>query len=400
MSATDFLPRRQQELLDWSRSFRNQLLADPAGSGVTAAMATEYAHVHDQFAAAYRLAVDPSTQSKQHTLIKNEAQKKLRALARRYSKYIQTRGLSNERKQALGLTIARPGGWASVVPPPTHAPRLFARIERGRVLHLRLRDAQRSTRRGRPDGVRGALLYAYFGGLPTLETKSWHYLGTAPRTNVQTVLPLSLEPGTPVWVTARWVNPRMQRGPMALPQRVQINYDTPPRAVEVFCEGIREIVRQHPYTRKDYYQVWLQGLGASGLEILVYIFHEAPDWQTELRERHRFLLDVMRLARRLGVEFAFPTQTLHLNPDVSPAHAERSDDADRPEPHPGYRGDEPESERAIRTEARRAVESVTGTAPWRRERPGPYVFDRCAAVTPDDETQIESKVGGDGAGGG
>ena len=31
-----------------------------------------------------------------------------------------------------------------------------------------------------------------------------------------------------------------------------------------------------------------------------------------MRERHRLFLDIMRLANRLGVEFAFPTQTIHL----------------------------------------------------------------------------------------
>jgi MscS family membrane protein len=31
-----------------------------------------------------------------------------------------------------------------------------------------------------------------------------------------------------------------------------------------------------------------------------------------LRERHRFLLDSLRLAAALNVDFAFPTQTLYL----------------------------------------------------------------------------------------
>ncbi|MHC4082739.1 MAG: mechanosensitive ion channel family protein, partial [Planctomycetota bacterium] len=66
---------------------------------------------------------------------------------------------------------------------------------------------------------------------------------------------------------------------------VAITYDTPPDRVEAFCEGIRELIRLHPYTRKDYYQVWLHQFGASSLDVLVYMFHEAPDWTTELRER-------------------------------------------------------------------------------------------------------------------
>jgi len=92
-----------------------------------------------------------------------------------------------------------------------------------------------------------------------------------------------------------------------------ITYDTPADRIEAFCEGIRELVRQHPYMRKDYYHVYFNEFGASSLNILVYVFWETPDWATELRERHRFLLDCLRLARRLDISFAFPTQTLHLH---------------------------------------------------------------------------------------
>jgi MscS family membrane protein len=97
-----------------------------------------------------------------------------------------------------------------------------------------------------------------------------------------------------------------------LSTKFTIAYDTPPDRIEAFCEGVREVVRQHPYMRKDYFHVYLNGLGSSALEILVYVFWETPDWSTELRERHRFLLDCLRLAQRLGVEYAYPTQTLYL----------------------------------------------------------------------------------------
>ncbi len=97
--------------------------------------------------------------------------------------------------------------------------------------------------------------------------------------------------------------------------KLSLTYDTPPERIEAFCEGVRELIRQHPYMRKDYYHVYLNGLGASSLDILLYVFWETPEWNTELRERHRFLLDILRLAKRLGVEFAFPTQTLYMRPE-------------------------------------------------------------------------------------
>ncbi|MBZ0173312.1 MAG: mechanosensitive ion channel family protein, partial [Phycisphaerales bacterium] len=72
-----------------------------------------------------------------------------------------------------------------------------------------------------------------------------------------------------------------------------LTYSTPPEKIEAFCEGVREIIRLHPYTRKDYFHVWLNKFGDSSLDVLVYMFHECPDWGTELRERHRFMLDTL-----------------------------------------------------------------------------------------------------------
>jgi MscS family membrane protein len=92
--------------------------------------------------------------------------------------------------------------------------------------------------------------------------------------------------------------------------KLSVTYQTPPDKIEAFCEALRELVRLHSYMRKDYYQVYLTDLAASSLEILVYVFWEAPDWSTELRERHRFLIDVLKIAEVLEIEFAYPTQTI------------------------------------------------------------------------------------------
>ncbi|MGB2987092.1 MAG: mechanosensitive ion channel family protein [Phycisphaerae bacterium] len=93
---------------------------------------------------------------------------------------------------------------------------------------------------------------------------------------------------------------------------LSITYSTPPDKIDAFCEGIRELIRLHPYTRKDYYHVYFNKFAASSLDILLYLFFEAPDWSTELRERHRLFVDILRLANRIGVQFAFPTQTIWL----------------------------------------------------------------------------------------
>ncbi len=106
---------------------------------------------------------------------------------------------------------------------------------------------------------------------------------------------------------------------------ISVAYDTPPEKIEAFCEGIRQLIRDHPYTRKDYYHCYLNQFEASSLDILLYCFVETPDWSTELRERHRLLLDIVRLAKRLNIEFAFPTQTLYMRREDPPVHQGDSD---------------------------------------------------------------------------
>ena len=96
---------------------------------------------------------------------------------------------------------------------------------------------------------------------------------------------------------------------------LSLTWDTPPDKIEAFCEGARELIRRHPYTRKDYYHVYLNDFGASDLQVLLYMFFNTPDWSTELRERHRLGVDILRLAQALGVSFAFPTRTVLLKQD-------------------------------------------------------------------------------------
>ena len=100
--------------------------------------------------------------------------------------------------------------------------------------------------------------------------------------------------------------------------KLGVRYDTTPEQIQAFCEGIRAIIQANPHTRKDYYEVHFSGFGSHALEIMVYFFFEVPTWSDELRERHNVFLEILRLAEKLGVQFAFPTQTLHVESLAEP----------------------------------------------------------------------------------
>lgn len=153
---------------------------------------------------------------------------------------------------------------------------------------------------------------------------------------------------------------------------IGVQYDTPPEKLLAFTEGIRELVRRHPYTRKDYYQVWCNDFGDSSLNILLYVFHLVPDWGTELRERERLFVDIVRMADRLGVQFAFPTRTVHLYKEEHAPHESQYQ-------VPGGDNDEEAKRDGIRI-----ARELTENQPWRTERPGPVDF----AVYPGESRDI------------
>lgn len=114
---------------------------------------------------------------------------------------------------------------------------------------------------------------------------------------------------------------------------IALTYDTPPPVIRKFIEGLKQIVEEHPDTRKDYYHVRLNQFSNSSIDILFYIFFKVPGWAEELAAREDIILAIIELAEDLGVNFAFPTQTLHVEnlpgqPSLSPEYTTDSKQLD------------------------------------------------------------------------
>ncbi len=92
-----------------------------------------------------------------------------------------------------------------------------------------------------------------------------------------------------------------------------VTYDTSMERMNQFVEGIRKIITSNRISRKDYFHVYFSGYGDSSLNILVYFFLITNDWAEELKERENIYTEIYKLADEMGVEFAFPTRTLHVH---------------------------------------------------------------------------------------
>ena len=96
-----------------------------------------------------------------------------------------------------------------------------------------------------------------------------------------------------------------------------VTYDTPPDKLQAFVTGIRAILAAHPMVDRSY-EVHFYNLGESALEILVAYHLNVPGWHDELRTRSENLLEIMRLAERMAIQFAFPSTSVYV--EATPDH--------------------------------------------------------------------------------
>ncbi|VAW20063.1 Mechanosensitive (MS) ion channel [hydrothermal vent metagenome] len=91
-----------------------------------------------------------------------------------------------------------------------------------------------------------------------------------------------------------------------------LRYDTPPELVEAFVKGVRKIIELHPDTREDAFNVEFTGFGDSALLILVNVYFTALDWSVEQAAKHSLHISILKFAKELGVDFAFPSTTVMI----------------------------------------------------------------------------------------
>lgn len=91
-----------------------------------------------------------------------------------------------------------------------------------------------------------------------------------------------------------------------------LRYDTPPELIEAFINGVRRIIKEHPETKSDSYNVEFTGFGDSALLIMMNVYFKSLAWGSEQSSKHRLHIAILKLAAELGVEFAFPSTTVTI----------------------------------------------------------------------------------------
>ena len=95
-----------------------------------------------------------------------------------------------------------------------------------------------------------------------------------------------------------------------------LTYDTTPAQMKTALMEIENILEEDEGVDQDYKLVQFTGFGPSSLDVFLYYFSKSTVWKEYLDTRERVNLKIMNKIEELGLGFAFPTQTIHLEGDA------------------------------------------------------------------------------------
>ncbi len=98
-------------------------------------------------------------------------------------------------------------------------------------------------------------------------------------------------------------------------QVIGVTYDATPTQMDDLVSGIEKVLRSDPAVDQDFILVKFTDFGTSSLDLLVYYFTVDTGWLNHLENRQNINLKIMQCVYDLGLSFAFPTQTIHLQRD-------------------------------------------------------------------------------------
>lgn len=94
---------------------------------------------------------------------------------------------------------------------------------------------------------------------------------------------------------------------------VGVTYDTTPAQMRQAVAAIKQMLREHPAIHQEFFLVNFTDFGASSLDIMVYCFTTSTVWGEYLDAREDVCLKIMETLEGIGLEIAFPSQTLYMH---------------------------------------------------------------------------------------
>ncbi len=98
---------------------------------------------------------------------------------------------------------------------------------------------------------------------------------------------------------------------------IGLRYETTPAQLQSFMAGIRTLLDGHPNVDSISVRVRFVRFGASSLDVDIFAYVFAHDWNNFLEIQEELLFGIMDTVRTAGAEIALPSQSLYLAADRS-----------------------------------------------------------------------------------
>ena len=118
------------------------------------------------------------------------------------------------------------------------------------------------------------------------------------------VIPNKLVAAEAITNHSRWPQRRIE-------QTLGLTYSTTPEQIEAVTGDLRALLRDDPGVHPEGIVVSFANYGAWSLDIQLTWFTADFEWEKHMEVRERINLKIMRAVAARGLEFAFPTQTVH-----------------------------------------------------------------------------------------
>jgi len=97
---------------------------------------------------------------------------------------------------------------------------------------------------------------------------------------------------------------------------IGITYGTPPEKIERALEIVKDILKDHEGMNPEFLpRVFFNEFNSDSLNILVIYWYHPPDYWDFMRFSQKVNFEILNRFNSEGIDFAFPTQTLHLAGD-------------------------------------------------------------------------------------
>jgi MscS family membrane protein len=98
---------------------------------------------------------------------------------------------------------------------------------------------------------------------------------------------------------------------------VGLRYETTSAQLHSFMAGVRSLLNEHANVDSISVRVRFVRLGISSLDVDIFAYVFAHDWNNFLEIQEELLFGIMDIIQKAGAEIAFPSQSLYLATDKS-----------------------------------------------------------------------------------